>query len=70
MFFNGVVCVGTQRGHVYLVDLAMDKGSDVGASWEEAQDKSETVKQVKGSFYITLLGFFLSCSNRGPTFLL
>ncbi len=47
MFFNGVVCVGTQRGHVYLVDLAMDKGSDVGATWEDAQDKSETVTQVK-----------------------
>ena len=24
MFFNGILAVGTQEGHIFLVDLALD----------------------------------------------
>ena len=32
MFFRGIVAVGTQEGHVYLLDIALDDADDSTAA--------------------------------------
>ncbi len=74
MFFYGVLAVGTQGGHVYLLDLALDGGAadeEEADMWGDAADRGKFHflgggGVGKGVFEMNLISF----SFRGPLLLL